>query len=86
MIGGGSQNKLLNQMTANAIGMPVVAGPGEATAIGNIMMQAKGLGLVGSLQEIRDVIRSSVSPETFCPKDTGQWNEKYQYFLTLLVP
>ncbi|GAB6123433.1 rhamnulokinase [Dysgonomonas termitidis] len=86
VIGGGSQNKLLNQMTANAIGMPVVAGPGEATAIGNIMMQAKGLGLVGSLQEIRDVIRRSVSPETFYPQDTGQWNEKYQDFLTILAP
>jgi rhamnulokinase len=84
VIGGGSNNKLLNQMTANAIGMPVVAGPGEATAIGNIMMQAKGAGLVSSLQEIRNVIRCSVSPEVFNPQDSERWNEKYQFFLTLL--
>jgi rhamnulokinase len=84
IIGGGSQNRLLNQMTADAIGIPVVAGPGEATAIGNIMMQAKGIGLVSSLQEIRNIIRCSVSPEIFYPQDTEQWNEKYQYFQTLI--
>jgi len=84
IIGGGAQNKLLNQMTANAIEMPVVAGPGEATAIGNIMMQAKGIGLVNSLQEIRDVVCKSVSPEIFYPQDTGIWNETYQHFLTLI--
>ncbi|NDV79738.1 rhamnulokinase family protein [Dysgonomonas sp. 511] len=84
VIGGGSHNKLLNQMTANAIGIPVVAGPGEATAIGNIMMQAKGAGLVSSLQEIRNVIRCSVSPDVFNPQDSEQWNEKYQLFLSLI--
>jgi rhamnulokinase len=84
VIGGGSYNKLLNQMTADAIGIPVVAGPGEATAMGNIMMQAKGLGYVNSLQEIRDIIRGSVNPDVFYPQHTGRWNEKYQYFLTLI--
>ncbi|MDR1681914.1 MAG: rhamnulokinase [Candidatus Symbiothrix sp.] len=68
VIGGGSQNKLLNQMTADAIGIPVVAGPSEATALGNVMMQAKGLGVVDSLQEIREIIRNSVSPEIFYPQ------------------
>ncbi|GHV14942.1 rhamnulokinase [Bacteroidia bacterium] len=86
VIGGGSNNKLLNQMTANAIGIPVVAGPGEATAIGNIMMQAKGAGLVNSLQEIRNIIRRSVSPEIFNPQDSGQWDGKYKFFQTLLAP
>lgn len=84
VIGGGSQNNLLNQMTANAIGIPVVAGPGEATAIGNIMMQAKGLGIVDSLQEIRDIISNSVSPEIFYPEDTGLWDTKYDQFLTII--
>lgn len=84
VIGGGSHNKLLNQMTANAIGIPVVAGPGEATAIGNIIMQAKGAGLVNSLQEIRNVIRCSVSPDVFNPQDSEQWDEKYQFFLSIL--
>jgi len=69
VIGGGSKNRLLNQMTADAVGLPVVAGPSEATALGNAMMQAKGLGVVLSLQEIREIIRNSVSPELFIPKD-----------------
>jgi len=84
VIGGGSHNKLLNQMTANAIGIPVVAGPGEATAIGNIMMQAKGLGFVSSLQEIRDIVKKSVAPETFYPQDSDQWEERYKDFLMLI--
>jgi len=77
IIGGGSQNKLLNQMTANAIGMPVVAGPSEATAIGNVMLQAKGLGLVDSLQEMRDIIRNSVEPEIYYPQDVEIWEQAY---------
>jgi len=84
VIGGGSQNRLLNQMTADAIGIPVVAGPSEATAMGNIMMQAKGLGIVDSLQEIRDIIRNSVSPEIFYPNDTEKWDRKYQEFLSII--
>lgn len=48
VIGGGAQNDLLNQLTADACGIPVVAGPSEATAIGNVMVQARALGLVGS--------------------------------------
>ena len=60
VIGGGSQNKLLNQMTADTIGIPVVAGPSEATALGNVMMQAKGLGIVKSLREVRKIVRNSV--------------------------
>jgi rhamnulokinase len=68
VIGGGSQNRLLNQMTANVTGIPVVAGPSEATALGNVMMQAKGLGLVQSLQEIREIIRNSFAQEVFYPQ------------------
>ena len=68
IIGGGSQNRLLNQLTANAIGIPVVAGPSEATAIGNVMMQAKALGLVRSLPKMRKIIRNSIELETFYPE------------------
>jgi len=84
VIGGGSQNRLLNQMTANSIGMAVVAGPSEATAIGNIMMQAKGVGAVSTLSEIRTVIRNSVSPEVFTPQDSDLWNNAYTHFMKLL--
>jgi len=84
VIGGGSQNNLLNQATANSISMPVVAGPSEATAIGNIMIQAKGIGLLNSLQEIRKVIRQSVSPEIFYPEETESWDEAYQRFVEIL--
>lgn len=81
VIGGGSQNRLLNQATASSIRLPVVAGPCEATAIGNVMVQAKGIGLVNSLQEIRDVVKSSITPEVFLPKDTDLWDKAYQKFV-----
>ncbi len=84
IIGGGSQNKLLNQFTANATGLLVVAGPYEATAIGNIMMQAKGLGLVKSLKEIRAIINESFTLESYEPQDTELWNNAYEKFLKLI--
>lgn len=73
VIGGGSKNALLNQMTANSIGIPVVAGPGEATVIGNIMMQAKGLGLVGSLEDMRRMIADSTETVTYTPENSAYW-------------
>ena len=68
VIGGGAQNDLLNQLTADACGIPVVAGPSEATAIGNVMVQARALGLVGSLARMRDYIRRSVEVREFLPR------------------
>jgi rhamnulokinase len=68
VIGGGSQNRLLNQLIADSTGLPVIAGPSEATATGNVMVQAKGLGIVKSLSEMRAIIANSVSLETFYPK------------------
>src|SRR5207244_2281224 len=59
IVGGGSQNLLLNQLTADACNRQVLAGPAEATAIGNVMVQALGLGLVNSLAEARQVVRQS---------------------------
>ena len=69
VIGGGAQNGLLNQMTADACGIPVVAGPTEATALGNVMVQARAAGLVGSLAEMRRYIRRSIETTTFTPKN-----------------
>jgi rhamnulokinase len=67
IIGGGSANDLLNQWTADAIGMPVIAGPTEATAIGNIMMQARAAGIVGDRWEMRRLIADTFEVKTFNP-------------------
>lgn len=67
IIGGGSANDLLNQWTADAIGLPVVAGPTEATAIGNVMMQAKVAGLVKDRWEMRRIIAETVKVKSFIP-------------------
>lgn len=67
IIGGGSQNALLNKLTADALGVPVWAGPVEATAMGNILVQAMASGEVADLEEIREVVRRSVTPKVFEP-------------------
>jgi rhamnulokinase len=80
VIGGGSKNALLNQWTANAIGIPVIAGPSEATAIGNIMIQAKAAGCVDSLQDMRQIIRDSILLEEFLPENKSEWEKAYSKF------
>ena len=69
IIGGGSANSLLNQWTADAIGLPVVAGPTEATAIGNVMVQAKAAGLVKDRWEMRRMIAQAFAVQTFTPSN-----------------
>ncbi len=83
VIGGGSKNQLLNQWTANAIGIPVLAGPSEATAIGNIMIQAKASGYVNTLQEMRQIISQSVSIEVFCPHNFAEWDSAYKKYIEI---
>ncbi len=73
VVGGGSQNALLCQMTADAAGLPVVAGPVEATTVGNVMVQAFARGRVSSLEEIRTVVRRSFETKTYEPGDTRDW-------------
>jgi rhamnulokinase len=68
IVGGGSRNRLLNQLVANTTGRTVIAGPAEATAIGNILVQAMGAGNLRDLSEARDVVRRSVQLETFRPE------------------
>lgn len=80
VIGGGSKNIFLCQLTANATGIPVVAGPSEATALGNIMVQAMAMGLVKSLEEIRKVVSKSVSPDVYMPRDSKEWDNAYHTF------
>ncbi len=83
VIGGGALNPIMDQFTANAIGLPVVAGPSEATAIGNIMMQAKALGVVKDLKEMRQLISKSIETQIFFPKDTMTWQLAYEHFIKI---
>ena len=80
VIGGGSMNNLLNQFTANVINMPVVAGPSEATAIGNCMVQARAAGLVADRWEMRRLINSFLSPAVFLPEGSGEWEEAFRKY------
>ncbi len=82
---GGTQNRLLNQLTANATGRRVIAGPIEATAIGNILMQAVALGDIGSVRDARALIRRSFAPELYEPKDRSGWDESYQCLFNRMV-
>ncbi|MDA0748151.1 MAG: rhamnulokinase [bacterium] len=84
MVGGGIQNTLLCQFTANATGLPVIAGPVEATALGNILVQAMARGQLGSLSDIRDVVRNSTELISYEPAETAPWEDAYGRFLRLL--
>jgi rhamnulokinase len=77
IIGGGTKNRLLNQFAADATRRTVVSGPVEATAIGNILMQAIGLSHLGSLAEARSVVRTSFAPEAYEPQEAAGWEEAY---------
>lgn len=77
IIGGGSKNHLLNQFTANAIARPVISGPSEATAIGNVMIQAKAAGLVSSLKEMRSIISNSIDTMEYLPQSVVEWEMAY---------
>ena len=77
VIGGGSRNDLLNQFTANALGLPVVAGPSEATSIGNVMIQALAAGKAESIASMRQLINKSIDLNTFQPQDKNIWEAGY---------
>lgn len=84
VIGGGSKNDLLNRFTANSTGIPVIAGPSEATAIGNIMMQAIAAGEASNIAEMRKTVSRSVSLCTFNPQDNAVWDKAYTRYQTVL--
>jgi rhamnulokinase len=85
IVGGGAQNRLLNQFTADATGRRVVTGPIEATAAGNIIMQAMALGHIGSLEEGRRIVRNSFDVATYEPAGGAEWDEAYARFLIVLA-
>jgi rhamnulokinase len=83
IIGGGSRNRLLNQFTADATGCEVIAGPVEATAIGNILLQGIALGHLDSLTEGRALVRLSFDVTYFEPQQDAAWDEAYSRYLAL---
>jgi rhamnulokinase len=84
IVGGGSQNRFLCQLASDAVGVPVFAGPVEATAIGNAAVQAVATGELDTLEEARRVIRQSFDVQIYEPGVRDQWDEAYQQFETLL--
>jgi len=77
VVGGGIQNELLCQFTANALGERVITGPIEATASGNILMQARATGQVKSLAEVREIVRNSFELKEYQPQESEIWREQY---------
>ena len=84
VIGGGSKNQLLNQYIAESIQIPVIAGPSEATSIGNIMLQAKAGGIASSVKELRRLVRNSISTEIFLPRDKELWDNAFKKFQSII--
>ncbi len=84
VVGGGAKNALLCQFTADACGRPVHCGPIEATAIGNILMQALGRGRLGSIAELREVVARSFPVMVYEPRDTARWAEAAGRFADLV--
>jgi len=84
IVGGGSKNRLLCQFTADATGRPVVAGPDEATAIGNLLGQALATGLIASVAEGREIVRRSYQPTTYEPHPSPAWDEAFERFCALV--
>ncbi|WP_299577873.1 rhamnulokinase [uncultured Sunxiuqinia sp.] len=83
IIGGGANNRFLNQLTADATKLTVIAGPTEATATGNILVQAKAMGALQSLDAMRAVVRKSFEVEEFKPDPKLDWDRAYQKYLSL---
>ena len=81
IIGGGSRDNLLNQFTANALNISVIAGPAEATAIGNILVQALSLGEIKDIKELKEIIKNSFQIKEYFPNNIDEWNKNYKVFL-----
>lgn len=84
VIGGGSRNAFLMQYTADSLDMPVVCGPVEGTALGNVLVQIKAAGHVKSLSEMRALVGNSVELKTYMPADREEWDSAYTRFLKIM--
>jgi rhamnulokinase len=86
VVGGGSKNPLLNQFIANALGIPVMTGPAEASALGNLLIQAIALGHLPSLATAREVVRNSTAIESVEPQELAPWRAAFDRLEQLLIP
>lgn len=84
IVGGGCKNEMLNQFTADAMNMPVLAGPEEATAVGNLMVQAMGLRLIGSMQDAQPIIKQAFPIKEYQPKENSDWEKAYERFVKVV--
>lgn len=80
IVGGGSQNGVLNQFAANALGIPVIAGASEATAVGNVMSQFKALGVYHTKEEKCEILANSFGTKEYLPREQEAWQEAYGRF------
>ena len=85
VVGGGARNELLCSWTASASGLPVLAGPDEATVLGNLLVQAMAAGEISSLADGREVVRASVEPTFHEPDEAPEWDEARARFATLVA-
>lgn len=85
MVGGGTKDGLLCQMTANSCGVPVLAGPIEATVLGNLAVQFIACGAIASIRQARKIIAQSETVTPYAPKDTQSWNAAYDQFQQYIV-
>jgi sugar (pentulose or hexulose) kinase len=85
IVGGGARNVLLNQFTANALQRVVVAGPSEATAIGNLLVQLHALGEVRGLGQMREVVRASFPTTQYAPAEQQAWESAYGRFAEIVA-
>ena len=83
VVGGGAQNELLCRWTASATGLPVLAGPVEAAAVGNLVVQAMALGELASLEQGRELVRASFVPTEYEPAGSAEWAEARERFYDL---
>ncbi len=81
IVGGGTKNIMLNQYTADALGIPVKAGPEEGTAVGNFMVQAVGLGIIPNIEAAQPIIKNSFPITEYQPQDTAAWDKAYKRYL-----
>lgn len=83
MVGGGIKNDILCRFIANATGMRVVAGPVEATSIGNALMQYVALGEIETLKQARTVVQASYDLKEYLPEDAPAWEEAYRRYMDI---